>query len=281
VAVAERPRVALGLGAEPAAVAAAVPILASGVVEALEWSFDTCWRPLAPVADLLDHYGRADVLYGHGVTGSLFSGRWTARQEAWLACLADEVRARRYRHVTEHEGFVTAGDRTDGAPLPVPLTPGVVRVGVERLQRLRDVAGVVVGLENLAFAFSDRDVDQQGDLLDAVLAPVDGILLLDLHNLWCRAVNFGRDPVRLLERLPLSRAREIHLSGGSWDDGFRRDTHDGPVPDDVFALLPEALARCPQVEVVVVERVGPSLGTDVARSELARDVARVAEVVGA
>ncbi len=72
-------------------------------------------------------------------------------------------------------------------------------------------------------------------------------------------MNFDLDPVGLLERWPLDLVRQIHVAGGSWSDlpggRFRRDTHDDAVPEEVWALLPEAVARCDALEVVVLERL--------------------------
>jgi hypothetical protein len=61
--------------------------------------------------------------------------------------------------------------------------------------------------------------------------------------------------------------QEIHISGGSWSqpsreyssDRIRRDTHDDFVPDDVFALLPLSLKKCPNVEAVILERLGGTM----------------------
>ena len=38
-------------------------------------------------------------------------------------------------------------------------------------------------------------------------------LLLDLHNLYANAVNFGQDAEQSLLRLPLARVAAVHLSG--------------------------------------------------------------------
>jgi uncharacterized protein (UPF0276 family) len=59
---------------------------------------------------------------------------------------------------------------------------------------------------------------------------------------------------------------------------FRRDTHDGDVPDPVHALLEAAVPRCPGLEVVVLERLGATLvGEDAAR-RLQDDFRHVREI---
>ncbi len=276
-----RPRVGLSLMPEPDFLRAAAPLFAAGAVEVVEWSFDTGWPPATVPGwadELLRHYGDAGRLLGHGVSFSPLSAGTDDAQRRWLDRLREEVGRRHYRHVSEHFGFSAAGDFHRSAPLPVPLTDATLRLGRDRLRRLADAAGVPVGLENLAFAFGRRDVEEQGQFLDALLDPVGGFLLLDLHNVHCQAVNFAVPFDDLLDRYPLHRVRELHLSGGSWGDGVRRDTHDGPVPEGLFAALPGVLRRCPRVEAVILERLGGTL-TEADDEPFRRDFLRLAGCV--
>ena len=58
----------------------------------------------------------------------------------------------------------------------------------------------------------------------------------------------------MLTSYPLHRVRELHVAGGSWSGAdakpIRRDTRDGPVPDELFAWLPH-------VEAVILELMEP------------------------
>lgn len=268
---------------EPAFLRAATPLLADGLIDALEWSFDTAWRDEpAPVRDaLLGHYASAGRLLGHGVSYSLLSADPAddVRKARWLERWRGEQARHPYRHLSEHIGFMTAPGYQRGPPLPMPLTPEVVTLGRDRLNRLVDASNGPVGLENLAFAFSRREVLEQGELLERLLAPTGGFVVLDLHNLWCQAVNFGLDPAALLDSYPLARVHELHVSGGSWAETshgpVRRDTHDGTVPFEVLELLQLALRRCPEVRFVVVERLGDSFESPDAAAELRADVMAV------
>jgi uncharacterized protein (UPF0276 family) len=108
-------------------------------------------------------------------------------------------------------------------------------------------------------------------------------VLLDLHNLYCQARNFDLAAEELVLAMRLRRVRELHVSGGSWATvatpevprPFRRDTHHGAIPEEVFALLEFTLARCPALAVVFVERLGNTL---LAASEVERYRAEVARV---
>ena len=269
---------------------AVYPLFEQGVVDAVEWSFDCGWGlPELPawLHETLRFYGDQGRLLGHGVSFSPLSGQWHTRQAQWLELLRTEVSTRTYSHISEHFGFMTAGDFHQSAPLPVPRDEYTLALGQARLKLLQETAGLPVGLENLAFAFGPRDVAEQGQFLEELLAPVDGFLLLDLHNLYCQAVNFDIPGERLMEEYPLGRVRELHVSGGSWSgstldpDGgpIRRDTHDDAVPDEVFHLLRHALQICPTVQYVTLERLGDTLESPVGIDGFRDDFHRMRDIV--
>jgi uncharacterized protein (UPF0276 family) len=275
------PRIGVSLMPQAMCREAVAPLFAAGAIEAVEWTLDIGFGRALPawVAAILDAFGPVGRLYGHGTGYSPLSAGRDDRARAWLAAAATAAEAHRYAHVTEHFGFCTGGDVIFGPPLPVPPDAAVLAAGVDRLKRLRDAVAAPVGLENLALALSRDDCLRQGDQLEALLAPVDGILHLDLHNLWTQAVNFGFDPVELARRYPLARARIVHVSGGTWVDGIRRDTHDDAVPDEVLALLRALLPEL-DVDAVIVERIGAAFRTEadaaVFRSDFERTRAAVA-----
>jgi uncharacterized protein len=245
------------------AYAAALPLIEAGIVDALEWTVDVTfgWDAVPDrVSALLDPF--ADRLYGHGVCLSPTTARFDATAAAWLCELARD--RRRYRHVTEHWGFSRAGQIARGAPLPLPASSAVVAATTHALRALAEVVRAPIGLENLALALSADELDSQPAMLAQTLAAVDGVLLLDLHNVWCQAVNFERDVRELIARYPLDRVRQIHVAGGGWSESsygkpVRRDTHDGWVPAEVMELVAWTIPRCPALEVVVLERIPGAL----------------------
>jgi uncharacterized protein (UPF0276 family) len=197
-------------------------------------------------------------LVGHAVMASPMTTPRDGIHHDWLRRTKGLLERWPVRWLTDHFGVCRA-DRCQAAPMPLPASKELVQVVRDHLSWVRDELQVQVGLENLALAFSVEDVLWQPDLVDAMVRPVGGTVLLDLHNLWCQAINFDLDPVSLIERWPLDLVKELHVAGGSWSDfasgRLRRDTHDGPMPSEVLALVPEALARCPNAEVVTFERL--------------------------
>ena len=279
----------LSLMVEEGFARAVLPLLEDGAFDALEYSFEIGWaRPLPSWAEaLLDHFAGADRLWGHGVTMSPLTDDSAGHHDRWLSRVEQECARRSFRGVSEHYGFMREAGLDGGAPLPPPPGAATVERGIRSLRRLAASTGAPVGLENLALALSPRDVWEQGPMLAAMLEAVDGYLVLDLHNLHCQVENFDVDPQAVLDTYPLDRVRCIHVSGGSWSDPvadgrarrFRRDTHDDAIPTPVVDLLPTALRRCPQVQTVIVERLGPTIRTDADALALHRDVESIREAL--
>jgi len=261
------PKIGLSLMPEQAFLDAAHPLFESGDVDIIEWSFDMCWGTSVPqqCLQLLNRYSAANSLLGHGVSFSLLTARRTKRQELWLQYLQSEVRQYNYQKISEHFGFLTTDVFIQGSPLPMPFVPEMVDIGVNNLQAIRNIAQVPVGIENLGFAFSRHDVHDQGKFITAMLEPVDGFLLLDIHNVYCNMINFDLSFEEVTETLPLHRAKEMHVSGGSFrsiqheNKNIYCDSHDAAIPQDVFALLENVLPQFPHVETIIFERLGNTL----------------------
>ncbi len=163
---------------------------------------------------------------------------------------------------SEHLSFQRARDAhgrllETGVPLPLPLTRQALGVVAPRAAALHTRYGVPFLLENPAHYLSglpsEAGLESEGLFASALVQASGCAQLLDLHNLYCNAVNFGFDARAELRRYPLERVLEIHVAGGSWRDGFLMDSHGSRVPGPVWGLLAEALALCPRVAGVVFE----------------------------
>ncbi|WP_377486937.1 multinuclear nonheme iron-dependent oxidase [Pontibacter toksunensis] len=268
---------------------AAFPLLEEGRVEAIEWSFDTLyWTAQVPYwfTEMLLAYSQQKRLIGHGVYFSLLSGKWTKEQQHWLEQLKQLSSQYSFDHITEHFGFFTGQNFHSGAPLHVPYTSTTLRIGQDRLSRIYDACECPVGLENLAFSYALDEVKQHGEFLEKLVEPVNGFLILDLHNLYCQLHNFSISYDGLIALYPLHRVREIHISGGSWEESalvpakkIRRDTHDGAVPEEVFQLLELTLPKCPNLKYVVLEQLGSGLKNESSRARFRQDFMKMEALV--
>ncbi len=267
----------------------ALPLLAAEKVDAIEWSFDALFRtPNIPdwFVELLRTFSHARRLVGHGIFFSLFSGRWTPEQQQWLTHLRKVSHEFKFDHITEHFGFMTGENFHQGAPISVPMNERTLAIGHDRLKRMFQACERPVGLENLAIAYSLSDVERQGGFLDQLLEPVNGFMILDVHNIYCQAHNFRLDPMKIMEAYPLDRVREIHISGGSWEaseyfegNKIRRDTHNDAVPETVFEILAKAIPRCPNLKYVVLEQIGEGLQSPHQKKRFQQDFLRLREII--
>ena len=268
---------------------ASLPLFEQEKVEAIEWSFDTLFRfdeiP-AWFTDLVTEFSNHNRLIGHGVYFSLFSGKWSREQQDWLDKLRKLSGEFRFDHITEHFGFMTGEDFHKGAPIGIPLTSRTLALGKDRLLRIQDACRCPVGLENLAFSYSIDEVKKHGDFLGRLVEGVNGFIILDLHNVYCQVHNFNIAFEDIIRLYPLDRVREIHISGGSWDDTLvvpgkpvRRDTHDECVPEAVFEFLTEAIPKCPNLKFVVLEQMGIALDTRASQAAFQSDFLRMDAIV--
>lgn len=192
------------------------------------------------------------------------------RRRQWLERVAEDHRTFRFRWWTDHLGVTVANGHALTLPLPLPMDAGAAAV-VRR--RLREMQRVVprVGVENSAQYFVVGDPLDEPAFLRRILRARGFHLLLDLHNVHTMAVNLGFDArewlARAVRERVLDRVVEIHLSGGSSSDPswlpsrreLRLDAHDSSVPEEVWALLAEALPRCRRLRGVTLERMEGTL----------------------
>ena len=220
----------------------------------------------------------------HGVELSIGSAHgWNG---AYLKMLDVFQKAWPFVWHSEHLGFQTFpgvdGRALEvGVPLPLPPTCEAADLVAERSETILQRYGVPFLLENPAYYLPDPPSDPEvGDdigLMRRILRRSGSLQLLDLHNVYCNAINHRFDPFAAVDRMPLEDVGEIHIAGGSWDSGFWMDAHDGRVPEPVWDLLEYTLPLCPSVGGIVFEMLDEHvlrLGVDAIQRELthARDI---------
>lgn len=259
-AVAETPCDRFGLSWRPA--------LAAGIFDALdridvlELMADDHFRDSAKELRALRTLARQRPVHLHGTGLGLASASPPPAER--LERLARVVGAIEPEGWSEHLAFVRAGGIEIGHLAAPPRSSATLDGIAVNVMHARRTVGSLPQLENVATLIeppgSDRD---ELAFLNAALQATGAPLLLDLHNLYANAHNFGFDARAFLLALPLERVGTVHLAGGRWCGlraraGSRRwlDDHMHPVPAPVFELLELLAARSSRPLTVVLERDG-------------------------
>jgi len=173
-------------------------------------------------------------------------------------------------HAQHHKGM----EVNVGLMMPVPCDEASVEMLVGRIEHVRSTVEVPFLLENNTNYFTVPGEEMtETEFLNALTRRSGCGLLLDLHNVYTNARNFGFDPYTFLAELDLTRVGEIHLSGGMELHGFYLDAHDGPCPEALWPMLDWVLARAPNVGGVVFEVSNtnfPDMGADALAGELTK-----------
>jgi uncharacterized protein len=197
----------------------------------------------------------------HGISLGLASTAPPPRKRLdKMARLVERIRPESW---SEHLAFVRAGGVEIGHLAAPPRASSTIDATAANLDAARAVVGTLPLVENVATLIdppaSDRD---EPAWLTCTLAASGAGMLLDLHNLYANALNFGLDPQDFLARLPVEKIHQVHISGGRWiddgDPGHRRllDDHLHDPPDPVYDLLAGLARRAPHPLTVILERDG-------------------------
>ena len=162
--------------------------------------------------------------------------------------------------------------------LPLPYTETALRHVAARVQRVQDVLGRRLVLENVSsYVAFVRDEMSEWEFLAELAQRADCDILLDVNNVHVSAFNHGFDAHRFIDAMPAARVRQIHLAGHEDCGDHLVDTHDHPVSEAVWQLYAYTARRLPDVPAMI-ERDDhiPPLGELVAELDRAREVAAAA-----
>jgi len=184
---------------------------------------------------------------------SLSIAGFVAAPDATIGEIAREAERTGTPWIGEHLAFTSADGLAEGAPAaPTELTytvcPQLSEETVDRvaenLAALRDRMPVPLILENSPQYFTvPGSTMSMVEFVRRVAERCNIGLLLDLSHFLITSLNTGVDAREALERMPLERVVEIHLSGMSHQSGVIWDDHAEPAPAMVFELLEQTLRR--------------------------------------
>ena len=125
--------------------------------------------------------------------------------------------------------------------MPIPFTKTAVQYVADRIQRVQDILGQRIAMENASYYAAPGKEMEEIEFINAVLEKADCLLHLDINNIYVNSINHQYDPEVFLKALPGERIAYAHIAGHYVEaEDLRVDTHGADVIDPVWALLDTA-----------------------------------------
>ncbi len=171
----------------------------------------------------------------HGLSLSL--GSPDPLDEDFIRDVGAFLRTHNIKAYSEHLSYCGAGGHMYDL-MPIPFTTESVRYVSERIQRVQDILGQRLIIENVsAYAEPGKRMEEIEFVTD-ILKSADCDLLLDVNNVFVNSRNHGGDPYEYIAAMPTERIRYCHIAGHFEEaDDLLVDTHGMTVKDDVWRLL--------------------------------------------
>jgi uncharacterized protein (UPF0276 family) len=178
----------------------------------------------------------------HGVGMGIGSARGFS--ERHLQRVRDAVRRFEPMLVSEHLCWGAIDDRHLNDLLPMPLTREALTLTCERVDRIQEVLGRQILLENVSTYLRYRDdAMSEAEFLAALAARTGCGILLDINNLYVNQCNHDEDALAALQAIAPHSVGEIHLAGHLVTPDAVIDHHGDRVAPEVWALYENALRR--------------------------------------
>ena len=171
----------------------------------------------------------------HGL--SLSIGSPAPLDEAFLHKLKRFIKEHDIRCYTEHLSYCSDDGHLYDL-MPIPFTEEAVKYVVERIQRVQDILGERIGMENVSYYAAPGKEMEEIEFINAVLTEADCGLLLDVNNIYVNSINHRYDSLEYLKALPAERIMYVHVAGHYNEaEDLIVDTHGADVIDPVWDLL--------------------------------------------
>lgn len=178
----------------------------------------------------------------HGV--SLSIGAPDPLDEDYLKSLKKLIDRVEPSIISDHLCWTGAHGKNMHDLLPLPLNEETLAHVTERVQRVQDILGRRIALENTSsYVTFTADTMTEWDFISNLVARADCQLLLDVNNVYVSAFNHGFNAIEFIDGIPGERVAQIHLAGHENNGDHIVDTHDAPVVDGVWDLYAETIKR--------------------------------------
>ena len=192
---------------------------------------DSRGRPRHVLDQVVERY----PVVAHGVSMSIGSTDPLDRDYlARLKQFADEIGA---VWVSDHVCWTGVAGTNTHDLVPIPFTEESLTHVVQRIRVVQDILERPLVLENpTSYVTYVASTMTEWEFLARMAGDADCGLLLDVANVRASAVNHDFDAAEYLRALPHERIVQIHLAGHDDLGSHIIDTHDRPIPDEVWSL---------------------------------------------
>jgi len=122
--------------------------------------------------------------------------------------------------------------------MPIPFTEEAVHYVADRIQRVQDIIGQQMAMENASYYAEMGKEMEEIDFVNAVLEEADCLFHIDINNIYVNSINHNYDAEKFLKALPGDRITYAHIAGHYIEaEDLRVDTHGADVIDPVWKLL--------------------------------------------
>lgn len=154
--------------------------------------------------------------------------------------------------ISDHLCWTGISGRNTHDLMPMPLTEEALSHVTDRVHRVQDFLRRPLVLENpstyVQFAASTIPEHQ---FFSALIKNTGCGMLLDVNNVFVSSYNHGFDPEEYVRGLPHDHIFQMHLAGPTLYDHYLVDTHDHPVPTEVWRLYRLAQQLAPGVPALL------------------------------
>jgi len=186
----------------------------------------------------------------HGVSMNL--GGVDPLREDYLRDLDILIRRFQPEWVSDHLCWGAFDGRFAHDLLPLPYTNEAIVHVAERIRRVQDRLGRRILIENVtSYLTYEHSTMPEWKFLSSIAEEADCGILLDVNNIYVSAMNNGFDEIEYLDGVPANRVGQFHLAGHSNAGTHLVDTHDHPVPPQVWELYREAVRRFGRVSSLI------------------------------
>ena len=128
--------------------------------------------------------------------------------------------------------------------LPVPYNEEAIAHIVSRVQKVQDILGREMILENVSsYLTYNQSEMEEWEFINEIARRAGCKILFDINNIYVSARNHGFSAQTFLQSIKPEYVQQFHLAGHSDYGDYVIDTHDHDVPPAVWDLYKEALQK--------------------------------------